>query len=170
MKTLLCAKSLARFSMISSICVLVLGWGATVDGQQASEIYLFDIQTSENGMELVRPRNISRHPGYDNQPHFHPDKPLLFYSSFNDDGRSDIRVYQLETDKTDSLTNTTEREYSPTVTPDGRFVSCIIQRDDGAQDLGKYPIGGGKPTVLINDLIVGKRMRGEGCCFVWIQR
>ncbi|NJN41459.1 MAG: hypothetical protein HC811_03675 [Flammeovirgaceae bacterium] len=34
-------------------------------------------------------------------------------------------------------------------------MSCIIQRDNNAQDLGKYPLEGGEPIVLIDDLIVG---------------
>src|SRR5262249_45593310 len=50
---------------------------------------------------------------------------------------------------------TTEREYSPTLTPDEQFVSCIIQRDDGAQDLGKYPVTGGEALTILNDRIVG---------------
>jgi hypothetical protein len=56
---------------------------------------------------------------------------------------------------TANLTITQEREYSPTVTPDGKFISCIIQRDNGAQDLGKYPVKRGQAEVLINDLKVG---------------
>jgi hypothetical protein len=39
--------------------------------------------------------------------------------------------------------------------PDQKFLSCIIQRDNQAQDLGKYPIEGGVPEVLINNLTVG---------------
>jgi hypothetical protein len=41
------------------------------------------------------------------------------------------------------------------VTLDQQFISCIIQRDNGAQDLGKYPIDGGEPTLLISSLIIG---------------
>jgi hypothetical protein len=34
-------------------------------------------------------------------------------------------------------------------------LSCIIQRDNGAQDLGKYPVEGGEPSVIIDNMIVG---------------
>ncbi|MEJ0031081.1 MAG: hypothetical protein WDO15_12190 [Bacteroidota bacterium] len=54
-----------------------------------------------------------------------------------------------------SITGTSEREFSPTVTPDKQFLSCIIQRDDGVQDLGKYPIDGGDPALIIDNLKVG---------------
>jgi hypothetical protein len=104
---------------------------------------------------LSNSTNITNHKGYDNQPSFHPSKPVIYYSSFNDSGRSDIKYYDYKKNKTANLTVTEEREYSPTVTPDEKFISCIIQRDNGAQDLGKYPIKGGQPEVLINDLKVG---------------
>jgi len=99
--------------------------------------------------------NITNHKGYDNQPFFHPSKPVIYYSSFNDSGRSDIKVYNYKKKQVANLTMTEEREYSPTITPDGKFISCIIQRDNGVQDLGKYPMKGGKPALLINDLKVG---------------
>jgi Tol biopolymer transport system component len=123
--------------------------------QAGSEILLFDLASKKGKLTLSNPKNITNHKGYDNQPSFHSSEPLIYYSSFNEDGRSDIKIYNYKTRETKSLTQTTEREYSPTLTPDGKFISCIIQRDSGAQDLGKYPVQGGVPTVLIDNLIVG---------------
>jgi Tol biopolymer transport system component len=136
-------------------CVLLMVLPLLAMSQVGSEIYLLDVQLSGSSITVSNPVNVTRHPGYDNQPSFHTSKPLLFYSSFNDDGRSDIKVYDYKTGKTTSLTSTTEREYSPTLTPDGKFISCIIQRDNDAQDLGKYPLEGGEPITLIDNLIVG---------------
>ena len=124
-------------------------------GQAGSEIYLFDLKVKAGQVILSGGVNITNHKGYDNQPFFHPSKPVIYYSSFNDSGRSDIKYYDYKRETTANLTVTNEREYSPTVTPDEKFISCIIQRDDGAQDLGKYPIKGGDPEVLINDLVIG---------------
>src|SRR5258705_409297 len=70
-------------------------------------------------------------------------------------GVKHIKYYNYETKETKSFTNTHEREYSPTVTPDEKYVSCIIQRDNGAQDLAKFPVNGGKPEVLVWHLKVG---------------
>jgi hypothetical protein len=125
--------------------------------QTGSEVYLFDLKISKKGeWTLSDGKNITNHKGYDNQPFFHPDEPVIYFSSFNEEGRSDLKSYNYKTGETKNITNTSsEREYSPTVTPDKQFLSCIIQRDNNAQDLGKYPINGGVPTVLINDLIVG---------------
>lgn len=124
-------------------------------GQTGSEIYLFDVKKEKGRLAIFNPVNITNHPGYDNQPSFHTDKPLLYYSSFNEDGRSDIRSYNFRTGETRDITRTQEREYSPTLTPDGKYLSCIIQRDNGAQDLGKYPVDGGEPVTLIDNLIIG---------------
>ncbi|MBX2961304.1 MAG: PD40 domain-containing protein [Cyclobacteriaceae bacterium] len=120
-----------------------------------TEILLFDLKQTKNSIQLLNPKNITNRTGYDNQPHFHPEKPLVYFSSADESGRTDIMVYNYETGETKKFTNTSEREYSPTVTPDGKFISCIIQRDNGAQDLGKYPIDGGEPVVIIDNLIVG---------------
>ena len=124
-------------------------------GQPATDIYLFDLSIKKDKVSISNPINITNHKGYDNQPSFHPEKTIIYYSSTNDDGRTDIRSYDYKSKQTKSITQTTEKEYSPTVTPDGQYLSCIIQRDNGAQDLGKYPIDGGEPIVLIDNLIVG---------------
>lgn len=136
---------------------MCLGTAIMVYAQQPppTDIYLLGMKFKKNNYLLTQPLNITVHPGYDNQPHFHPKKPLLYYSSAGNDGKTDIKVYNYKTGETRLLTQTAEREYSPTVTPDGKFISCIIQRDNGAQDLGKYPIDGGEAVVIINNLIVG---------------
>ena len=123
--------------------------------QTGSEIYLADLEITEKGITLSNPKNITNRKGYDNQPSFHPDKPFLYFSSFNEQDRADIMVYNYRNHKLEPFTQTPEREYSPTVTPDEKFISCIIQRDDDTQDLGKFPIKGGAPVVLINNLKVG---------------
>lgn len=127
----------------------------TSAGQAGSEIYLFDMKVNNGQVILSGGMNITNHKGYDNQPFFHPSKPIIYYSSFNDSGRSDIKYYDYKSGSATNLIVTQEREYSPTVTPDGQFISCVIQRDNGAQDLGKYPINGGNPEVLINNRVVG---------------
>src|SRR5260221_18983 len=124
-------------------------------GQAGSEIYLFDMKIADGQVIISNGKNITNHKGYDNQPFFHPSLPIIYYSSFDDSGRSDIKYYNYERKETKNLTLTHEKEYSPTVTPDGKFISCIIQRDNGTPDLWKYPINGGKPEVLINHLKIG---------------
>ncbi|HNR74937.1 MAG TPA: hypothetical protein PKH83_08900 [Cyclobacteriaceae bacterium] len=123
--------------------------------QTGSEIILFDLKIKKKGVALSNPQNITNHPGYDNQPSFHPDEPVIYYASFNEQGRSDIKSYNYETQIRSQVTETSEREYSPTLTPDKTGISCIIQRDNGAQDLGKYSLEGKDPYVIIDSLVVG---------------
>jgi hypothetical protein len=137
------------------LLLLILVEVTAASAQTSSEILLFDLKIKKNKVTLSNPKNISNHPGYDNQPGFNREEPIVYFSSFNEDGRSDIRAYNYEKNELSSLTQTQEREYSPTHTPDKGFISCIIQRDNGAQDLGKYPIDGGDPVVIIDNLIVG---------------
>ncbi len=123
--------------------------------QSGSEILLFDLKVRKNKVVISNPKNITNHKGYDNQPSFHTDRPIIYYSSFNDEGRADIKSYNYKFDEAAFITQTNEREYSPTLTPDQSSLSCIIQRDNGAQDLGKYPVEGGEPSVIIDNMIVG---------------
>jgi hypothetical protein len=123
--------------------------------QTGSEIYLFELKLKKDKIILTHGKNITNHKGYDNQPFFHPDKTVVYFTSADTSGRTDIVAYNYSTNELKKLTNTNEREYSPTVTPDKKFISCIIQRDEGAQDLGKYPVDGGEPIVIIDSLMVG---------------
>jgi tricorn protease-like protein len=137
------------------LLLLLVGTQLLAQQPPGTEIYLFDLKVKKNSVQLVNPKNITNRSGYDNQPHFHPVKPFVYFSSADETGRTDIMIYNYETGENKKLTNTPEREYSPTVTPDGKFISCIIQRDNGAQDLGKYPIDGGEPVIVVDNLTVG---------------
>lgn len=140
---------------MKQIFLVLLLLPCLLHAQSGSEIYLFDLVIKDGKPVVSNGKNITHHKGYDNQPSFHPSSAIVYYASFNDSGRSDIRYYNYKTEKAGAVTVTNEREYSPTVTPDGKYLSCIIQRDNGAQDLGKYPIGGGEPIILISTLKVG---------------
>lgn len=123
--------------------------------QPNTDIHLYDMSVKARTVVLSKPRNITPHPGYDNQPYFHPTQPVLYYTASAEGGRTDLRAYNYHTGQSQPITATPEREYSPTLTEDQQFLSCIIQRDNGQQDLGKYPLAGGPATVLIDNLKVG---------------
>jgi len=138
---------------ICGLCLMLLCGSAF--GQPGTEIYLFDMKVKKGKVFITNPRNITHRAGYDNQPSFHPDEQWIYYASADTAGRTDIIVYDYKHDVTKQLTHTAEREYSPTITPDKQFVSCIVQRDDGIQDVCKYPVNGGGATVIINSLKTG---------------
>jgi Tol biopolymer transport system component len=136
-----------------ALCCVLVPFLATA--QPSTDIYLFDLSVKGGTVVLSKPRNVTPHPGYDNQPFFHPAKPVLYYAAAADSNRTDLRSYNYRKKASQPITATREREYSPTLTEDRQFLSCIIQRDNGNQDLGKYPVAGGAPTVLVNNLKVG---------------
>jgi hypothetical protein len=140
-----------RFHLI----IVTLCFVSVAFAQPGTEIYMFDLKLKKDKITISNPVRVTNHPGYDSQPFFHPEKSILYYASADTSGRTDIVTYNYQTKASSKFTSTSEREYSPTVTPDKKFVSCIIQRDDGKQDLGKYPIDGGDATVIINNLTVG---------------
>jgi hypothetical protein len=123
--------------------------------QPGSDIYLFDLENKNGSVTISNGKNITSRVGYDNQPFFHPKKSLVYFVSADTSGRTDIFEFDYKSTKTRKVTSTHDREYSPTVTPDFKFISCILQRDSGQQDLVKYPIDGGDPKILIDNLIVG---------------
>ena len=121
--------------------------------QNGSEIILFDVNINSSGITLSNPVNITNHKGYDNQPFFY--KTNIYYSSEVDSGQMDIKKYDYLQKTTVAVTHTADNEFSPTITPDGKFISCILQRKNGKQDLVKYSLTGGEPTVLIDNFKVG---------------
>jgi hypothetical protein len=120
-----------------------------VYAQSGTEIFILDISESGGNINLSNPKNITNRQGYDNQPFFHPSKPLLYYTAMQD-GQTDIWSYNLKTNKTQKITNTIDSEYSPTVTSDKKYLSCVVQRkSNGDQDLVKYNIKNPTETQMI---------------------
>lgn len=117
--------------------------------QNGTEVYLLEIQKTSDGFNIQNPVNISNRTGYDNQPSFHPSKSLIYFSSQNN-GQTDIWSYNYKSKKLAQITNTKDSEYSPTVTPDQKNISCIVQRkSNGDQDLVKFSIKNPKNSEII---------------------
>jgi len=125
----------------------------SVFAQTGTDIILFDISISPKQINLTNPANITNHKGYDNQPFFY--KTNIYYSSQADSSQMDIIKYDYVSKTTTQITHTADNEFSPTVTPDGKYISCILQRKNGKQDLIKYPINAAEQVIIIDNLKVG---------------
>lgn len=143
-----------RFTILTMLLIAFLAT-PIVAQPPATDIFIFDLEVKKDKITIRNPKNITARVGYDNQPFFHPQKPLLYFVSADAETRTDIFEYDLTSAKTKKITETHDKEYSPTVTPDGKFLSCILQTDSGAQKLVKYPINGGTASILIDNKIVG---------------
>ena len=122
--------------------------------QPDTEVYLFDLTTTESGVALSNQRNISNNPGYDNQPYFLNDNMVVFASTRN--GQTDITTYNIRDGKMSYITNTQQgSEYSPTKIPGQNAVSAIRLDTTGLQRLYRYDMSTGKDTLLVDKLVIG---------------
>ncbi|RYF71635.1 MAG: hypothetical protein EOO39_13615 [Cytophagaceae bacterium] len=133
-------------------CFALLLWLSVtaLHAQNGTEVYLLDLAEKAGNVTLSNPRNVSNKPGYDNQPFFHPTRPLLYYTAMMPEGQTDIWSYDLRKATRTPVTLTPDSEYSPTVLPDQMHLSCIVQRKaNGDQDLVKYDLTDPEKTELL---------------------
>lgn len=119
------------------------GAAATVP---SSDIYLYRLS---RGVIPFRHRlvNITNRAGYDNQPTF--IGPAMYYTSIRD-GQADI--FKFENAEHTPFTDTPESEYSPALGPDGHSISVIRVERDSTQRLWRFPLDGGAPSLVLNDI------------------
>jgi len=104
----------------------VLGSGfLSAQAPPATEIFLAPVTTAGAKVTVGRPINITNNPGYDNQPQFLADSSGVLFSSMRDGVQTDIYRYDIAAKRVVQVTNTTENEYSPTLTPDGQTFSTV---------------------------------------------
>ena len=125
-----------------------------LSGQAATEVYLAEITPAPARWTVSEPVNISDNKGYDNQPAFLDDGHLLYARTR--DGQTDIARYDLMAGATTWISDTPGgSEYSPLKIPGKEAVSAIRLDTTGLQRLYSYPLDGGKPSLLVNDLKIG---------------
>jgi dipeptidyl aminopeptidase/acylaminoacyl peptidase len=114
----------------------------------ATEVYLLDLGAPAASRTWI---NISNNPGYDNQPSFLPDSSAVLFASDRGDG-TDIFRYDIGSKVLRQLTHTTEAEYSPTVTPDGKGFSVVRVETDKTQRLWRFDLDGTNPRLVLEDV------------------
>jgi dipeptidyl aminopeptidase/acylaminoacyl peptidase len=107
-------------------CAVMIATGAVMSqAPPSTEIYLASLTASGQTIRLGEPVNITKNPGYDNQPYFLPDSTGLLFSSNRDGTQTDIYRYDIERRIVTQVTKTPENEYSPTIAPDRRTFSTV---------------------------------------------
>jgi len=122
-----------------------------------TEVYLGDLAAAQASrktgavadLTLV---NISNNPGYNNQPSFTPDGRAVLFSSNRDGKQTDIYRYDIASKALTQLTHTTESEYSPLVTPDGKGFSVIRVEADKTQRLWRFDLDGTNPRLVLENI------------------
>jgi hypothetical protein len=122
--------------------------------QQATDLIAVDAKVSNRQLRLniASIQTITDRPLYDNQPSFINDKQLAF-SAADEQGNHDIIIYNVASGKFINLTQTRDfKEYSPSITDCGLYVSAVTVEPTGKQRLWMYPTNFGEPELLYDDL------------------
>jgi WD40 repeat protein len=136
-----------------------------VKSQTKSAIYLYDLKYSEKGeWSISGGTEIIKGPEHSyGRPFFHPEEPIIYFSSFNEVGFSNLMSFNYKTNEIKTIVRFFGEEYSGeylhsyAITPDKKFISYITQQDPFSEDqkLVKYSIYDGEPVTLISDLTIG---------------
>lgn len=120
-----------------------------------TDILLYTMARSGNGVEIGLGRNITSSPGYDNQPSFSADGRSLLFSTRRDGDQNEIYRFDLLSDATRRVTRTPKNEYSPRETPDGRYITVVWEDSGKVQEIRRYPADGGRAQTILKlpDLI-----------------
>jgi hypothetical protein len=119
--------------------------------QPNTDVFLFDLKTSNNYIELFNQRNISANDGYDNQPSFLDNNTVIYAGTRN--GQTDIVKYNINYGSKIFINHTEGGEYSPLKIPNKNEVSAVRLDPDGKQRLYTYNLRNGESTELVQDLV-----------------
>lgn len=138
---------MSLFSKIIALVAIVITSQATPSVAQLpnTQVYAFDLGRDGAGFTFLRCKMLTAfNPyGYNNQPQWINNNELYLAVQFpNDTNQTDIWSLSLINNVITRVTATPESEYSPTLMPDRRSISCV-RVDAGSsttQRLWSYPI------------------------------
>jgi hypothetical protein len=125
-----------------------------LNAQGPTDLFVVDLNGTIKNLKIKEGSTyqLTDRKNYDNQPNFINDKQLAF-SAADDKGNNDIIIYNFENSKFTNLTKTTDsKEYSPSITDCGLYVSAVTVEPDGKQRLWLYPTNFGEPELLYDDI------------------
>lgn len=137
--------------VLSLLLLLPVPEAAVGQAPPDTDIFLADLRREAGSWSLEGIENLTARPGYDNQPSFTPDGRAILYSA-DDDGRTDIRRYDLDRGKAAPVTRTPESEYSPTPVPGSARFSVVRVERDSTQRLWSFGPDGGDPRLVLPDV------------------
>lgn len=126
--------------------------GQATSGPLNSDVFLVRLLRSGDSVSLSAAQNITRRPGYDNQPAFLTDATGLLYTAIDSSGQADIWRYDPATRRQTRLTHTPESEYSPTMMPGGERFSVVRVERDSTQRLWSFRLDGSDPRLVLEAL------------------
>ena len=138
--------SIGLFMLISAILI----------AQPNTDVFIMDLDTSDNAFKISNFINISDQEGYDSQPSFVGTDRLLYAGSEN--GQTDIQVYYFESGNKHRINvSTPGGEYSPTHFPKSSRIAAVRLDTTGLQRFYEYGYdapGYGENSLLLRELEV----------------
>lgn len=141
---------------IFPILIVILSFFAFGHAQNSppgSDIFMVSFDLSSGNFIVGTPENLTNRKGYDNQPAFTLDGKGFLFTSFRENGQTDIYHYDLESNATYSVTSTLESEYSPTPIRGKSTFSTVRVEMDGTQRLWQFNLDGTKPIIILDSIL-----------------
>lgn len=138
--------------MVRSAFLLLSLLGALAARAQVltTEVWLGRLDMRDGRFAVSDLRNISNHPGYDNQPAFFPDgKSLLFTTEAESVAETGLGVHAVryDVDSGEAVALKTVRGFSPTPTPDAKFITTLREGTVWLHDVDGKPVESLLPQV-----------------------
>jgi hypothetical protein len=135
------------------LAALALGRGLSAQGAPPpTDIFLAPLSMKDGAPVVGTPVNITKQPGYDNQPWFTPDSRSMLFTSARGETQTDIYRFDVGSRATTRVTQTPESEYSANGMRGGRRFSVIRVEADMTQRLWSFANDGSDPRVVIEAL------------------
>ena len=105
--------------------------------QSNTEVFVMDLEFSENNFNIKKIKNISNNPGYDSQSFFINNEQIVYARTYNN--QTDITKYNLKDESQINLSETKiGGEYSPQKIPNSNYYTAVRFDTTGLQRLYKY--------------------------------
>ena len=134
----------------AAMAALPLGSSVSI-AQGGTDIFVAALSDFGTSVRVGTPKNITRRPGYDNQPAFTANSRSVLYTSQRE-GQTDIYRYDTGADSSLQVTRTLESEYSATLLPDGSGFSVIQVERDSTQRLWSFSFKGSNPQLVLTSV------------------
>ncbi len=119
--------------------------------QPDTDIFLAPVEWAGGKIRMGEATNVTKRPGYDNQPQFLGNNSGFLFSSYRN-GQADIYLFSLEDRVVSRVTDTPESEYSPTPARDGDGFTVVRVEADSTQRIWRFDANGKRPQVVLDEI------------------
>jgi len=114
-----------------------------------TDIWIADLAITGDSIRVSGAHNVTRRPGYDNQPAFLLDGRGFLFSAADSLGRTDVFRWEAAGERVVRVTATPESEYSPTPLEPPATGFCVVRVEaDSTQRLWCFDDDGSNPRLL----------------------